>query len=809
MKEFVVSRHVAGSTDDASPRSAHFRADDRGVLTWADSGAESLFGYSSGRFPGMTVRQLVAGSEDDPFSPAHEEVLNHGQKLTLTFRHANGVFFTGHLQLGASHLDEDNAASAMITLLPEASLERSRLRQIEIGAKLGTWDLGVQNNNIHWSEGVYNILELRPGAEVSPEHALFYFQAGQTRIRAALRRCLRTGKAFAFDLPILTAQQRPRWVRLTGNAEYQGELVDKVSGVLVDITPEHDQTLKAQRWRHLLDGMLASTDELIMAVDPEFKVILINEAAASQFETTFNLRPAAGDALPELLQQYPNENRLYRRLWQRAMERDFFCVEMPLSQQDPDLAVFEVHFHRLTDGAGNVIGAVFRAQDMSEKVGQGTLSYVTSHDPVTGLLNRRELLHRLKRALLNKAEKGNAHALLYLDLDHFEKLNDTFGTAACDRYLRALAMRLSSRIRQRDALARVGGDKLAVLLDNCNENEARKVAENLRVALGELTLEWRNQSLSCTASAGLVPLPSQIDERPEDLLALAADLCQTAKAAGRNRLHVHRDPGNLAAEEQTSVRLQQLQTAMTNKAVELRFQAIRPIASVTWGDNVEILSRLKVSSEATSWGPGEFLPLAERFDLASQFDRLVVAETLAWLARNPLMEPRLKMCCFNVSQGSLMDSTFASEIGPLLAESKYAPSVFCFEVQESDAVRDPSAVEALCHALHELGCRVALEGVSGTGQSYNLISRLPIDVIKLDGKLMKSMMDEPVQQVMVESLHRVAEVSGKITIAQYIEDDEMLKQARALGIHFGQGYRLASPRPLDELAPPPWQNVVN
>lgn len=363
MKEFVVTSHRARTQQPAA-----VRIDDRGVLTWANGAAEQLFGFTGGRLTGIAMRQLVATAEDDPLSPTHQEALDRGQALTLTFRHDDGYFFTGELTLGASHVDADHPAQATITPLADGPIATHLLRQIEASAALGIWELTVAGNRIAWSQGVYRILGLRSGHELDPEHALFYFQEGQGRIRAVLRRCLQKGRPFSLELPIITAQQRRRWVRLSGQAHYQGEQVHTVSGALVDISAERDQTAAVNHWQHLLQGFLSATSDLVVAFDPQLRVMVLNEAFATQFEASFGIRPKAGDCLSNLLVQYPNENRLYQRLWRRAMECDTFCIEMPLVQQHRHLPAYEFHYHRLTGVHGELIGAVHVARDISARL---------------------------------------------------------------------------------------------------------------------------------------------------------------------------------------------------------------------------------------------------------------------------------------------------------------------------------------------------------------------------------------------------------------------------------------------------------
>ena len=137
----------------------------------------------------------------------------------------------------------------------------------------------------------------------------------------------------------------------------------------------------------------------------------------------------------------------------------------------------------------------------------------------------------------------------------------------------------------------------------------------------------------------------------------------------------------------------------------------------------------------------------------------------------------------------------------LLAPSPFRAECFCLEIREAHATQYPDEVAVLCDALHRIGCRVALEGAGASVESYSLAAHLPVDIIKLDRRVMDHLEDDPVQQVMVDALHRIAEAAGKETVATFIESDETLRKVRTLGIHFGQGYRLSKPSPLEQLKP--------
>ena len=802
MKEFFIRRDRSDAPPGAERRTL-IRINDEGVILFADHHAEAVLGYEASELEGCKVQCILATRQDDPFAPAHRHRIENGESVLITFRHKEGFFFTAALSLRMDIRDSDQAASACISQRDHSPIDHRLIRLAETSAGLGIWELDLNSNELTWTDGMYHLLELRPGNEITPEQALFYCQSNQGRIRALFRRCIRTGQPFSLTLDLLTARQNIRQVTLTGRALKAGERIQRLGGTLVDHTRERNQVLARQQAERLLAATIDTTSDLVVAVDRQLNLLHFNRAFSRQFELTFGLQPKPGSNLSAVLHEFPNERRLIERLWNRAFERDSFVVEMPLAQQHKELPLYEIHYQRLTDAKDEVIGAVHVARDISDRLLNSSSSeYRIQHDPVTGLMNRKAFLARLQRTLKQQARRESTDSLLYLDLDGFDHFNDIAGSGICDRYLRELAGNLGVKVRQRDGLARLAGDTFALLIENCPEARARKIADSILELIGGFVFHWQDKQLQTTASGGLLFLDEGAPTNPEQLLTQAADLCHTAKISGRNRIHAARAMSLSLDESTTNDVLEQIRQALDSGHLKLEYQSLRPVASVTWGDHIEILTRIPGETpDSPPLTPSEFLPVAERFDLAKRLDRQVIRQTLAWLAQHRLLEPRLKYCGFNLSLASVLDDTFADFMETALKGSPFAPECFCLEIRESHATQYPDDVAVLCDTLHRVGCRVALDGAGASVESYSLAARLPVDIIKLDHKIMQHLNDDPVQQVMVEALHKIAEASGKVTVATFIENDDTLRKVRTLGIHYGQGFRLYRPRPLEELKP--------
>ncbi|MGO2135195.1 EAL domain-containing protein [Marinobacter sp.] len=802
MKEFVIQRYRADAPTD-NGRQTLLRIDDEGKVLFADSNAEAILGYDASELEGIMVHRVLASREDDPFAPVNRHRMESGQNVLVTFRHKEGFFYTASLSLRISMRDSDEAASARITQQENSAIDPRLLRCAESAAGFGIWELDIASNQITWTEGLYQLLELRPGTDMTPEQALFYCQSGQGRIRALFRRCAHTGAPFTIELNLVTAQQQTIRATLNGRALKTDGRVCKLGGTLVNRTGEMQRDQARTGAEKILSATTAACPGLIAAVDTNLNLLHFNAPYARLFAGIFGPTPRVGDNLSQLLEKYPNERHLAEQLWRRAFEQDSFVVDMPITQQSGEWPVYEFHYQRLTDSKSETTGAVVVASDISNRANNISDSeYRYRHDRGTGLTNRREFTARLHRSMKEKDETATDSSLLYLNLDAFGHFNAIAGNGACDRYLRELASSLDIRSRPQDTISRLSGDTFALLIEGCTEPEARKLAEDALNLIRSFVFEWHGHQLQTTASGGLLVMGKDTPADPEQLLSQAADLCHQAKTSGRNRIHTAHASRPKTDDSTSNEYVDQIRKALDQQSLILEFQTLKPVASVTWGDHIEILSRIPGNgNHEECLQPDQFLPVAERFNLAKRLDRQVILQTLTWLDDHQLLEARLKYCGFNLSLASVLDDTFADFMESVLRVSNYPAECFCFEIREAHATQYPDEVTVLCDALHRIGCRVALDGAGASVESYNLAAKLPVDIIKLDRSLMLRLGDDPVQQIMAEALHRIALDSGKITVATFIENSDILKKVRTLGIHFGQGLRLSPPKPLAELTP--------
>jgi diguanylate cyclase (GGDEF)-like protein/PAS domain S-box-containing protein len=444
----------------------------------------------------------------------------------------------------------------------------------------------------------------------------------------------------------------------------------------------------------------------------------------------------------------------------------------------------------------NALMDVTEAHELSNQ-----LSYQATYDDLTGLVNRREFEDRLQEVIELAQERRSDNVLCYLDLDQFKVINDTCGHMAGDELLRQLAQELYRCVRRDDTLARLGGDEFAILLENCSMEHAERAANNVRQAVQNFRFMWNDNMFTVGVSIGLT-LISQEGETISEVLRRADAACYAAKEAGRNRLHVFRlDDKELAHRHMEMSWVSRVNAALEDDRLELWHQEIAEISrddspeGHTAEDHFEVLLRMR-DTDGTLIMPGAFLPAVERYTLASKIDRWVIKALFRWLAENPLSGDRIGICAINLSGQTLGDLSFHNEVVALLESSKFRADRICFEITETSAIANLSNAILFMQRLKEHGCTFALDDFGSGLSSFAYLKTLPVDFVKIDGLFVKDILSDPVDRAMVKAIIEMAHAMGKLAIAEFVENDEILQELIDLGVDYVQGYGIGRPQPL-------------
>ncbi|WP_018232253.1 EAL domain-containing protein [Thioalkalivibrio thiocyanodenitrificans] len=591
--------------------------------------------------------------------------------------------------------------------------------------------------------------------------------------------------------------------RRTGDLEKQTELLRSANANLVDEIGERREVelaLRASEARFRL--LLESAGDGILGVDMDGNCTFVNGAALELFgyaEEELIGRPLRicgepGSPAAEACEgsQCPIDAAVRSGVIRRGM------IE-PLVRKDGTTFTTDVSSYPLREGEC-ISGAVLVFRDVTEHHEMAKkLTWQATHDALTGLVNRQEFERRLGQSLRGVNAGGGEHALCYMDLDWFKVVNDTCGHAAGDELLRRLSRLLQGHMRQRDTLGRLGGDEFGVLLEHCPSEQAVRIALELRDAVSDYQFLWKGQSFSVGASIGVVPLTAAMESADAALNAADA-ACYLAKERGRNRVELFDAEDTGLTRHHDEMRwMSRLTRALDEGRFRLYYQSVVPLVEAEHArHHYEILLRLEDPEEGLLEA-ATFVPVAERCNLMPTIDRWVLREVIATIAARGETAAEAPLFSVNLSAISFFDELLPGYLQDLLARHGVPGGMICLEVPESAAMANIRMAGEQIAQFKQLGCRVALDQFARGALAFSNLRSLPVDFVKLDGALIRSLTDDTVNRTVAEAIHLVAGAMSISTVAECTESDALIEQLKTLGIDFAQGYVLDRPRPIETL----------
>jgi diguanylate cyclase (GGDEF)-like protein/PAS domain S-box-containing protein len=573
------------------------------------------------------------------------------------------------------------------------------------------------------------------------------------------------------------------------------QLVDKV----MRYATERTHTLKAlkaseQRYRELFQNVTAgvfqtTTDGKFMAANPALVRMLGYDSEDELL---------AVDVTRDVYAEPDHRDQWVREMTEHGEVRN---AELVLKRRDGSKLVVLENSRAVRDSDGRVLfyegtlTDITAAHALSEQ-----LTHDASHDPLTGLKNRREFEARLQHALELAHATGASHAVCFMDLDRFKVVNDTCGHVAGDELLRQLGALLPSKVRSADVVARLGGDEFAILLQNCNPSDALQVANNVLKAIAAFQFVWGAHVFNLGVSIGVVVINSHF-KRMAQVMSAADTACYAAKDGGRNRVVVYQeDAATISRQRAEADWIGRAKRALTDKRLFLEAQPIRPLALGAHEPlHYELLVRMRDDS-GRAVPPGAFLPTVERYGLSVPYDRWVITAALDWLRTHTAALDRFGRFFINLSRDTLVDPGTAAFVRNAVAEAGVDPRRVGFEVAEKLAIGNLTHANKLFGELRHIGCSVSLDDFGSGVSSFAYLKALGADFLKIDGMFVGNISQDKVDYAMVRSITEIGHVMGKKVIAESVETDAVLEKLGEIGVDFAQGFGVGEPRPIDEIA---------
>ncbi len=567
--------------------------------------------------------------------------------------------------------------------------------------------------------------------------------------------------------------------------------------------------------RQRLDGILGSVGDGVFGVDAQGVINFVNPTALRMLghddesallgmnaQHAIHHSDEQGRALRDedspLLQVYRSGESVAR------IETVFWNVER--EAVPVECSVLPLEF------GGRREGSVVVFRDIGERRNTDRLRWELIHDPLTGLFNGRHFAQLLAQDIGRRREHGGYGALLYFDVDRYTHIVDAGGPAVGDRLVADFAEALGKRLREGDVLARLEGDRLALLLTGAQLDHLFSLADSFRELAHSCYYTVNQHRRHATVSLG-VAVVSRDTPSAEYVLEHARVACKTAKHRGRDQTQIWvGEHDTRIARELEAGWTAKLREAIEENRFEFDVQPIVPLAALPqneaeiteqqgWrlgasGHEIlcELLLRMR-DKRGEYVSPGVFVPLAERVGMMPKIDLWVVQHALTELGSRRDLFGRIAFN-INLSNQTLADSESMALITNAIRAANVPARTLVFEITETSEMTSMHTVRRFMNQLRELGCRFALDDF-GTGfSSFTHLRHLPVDFVKIEGSFVEGMADNELDHTMVESIANLAKSMKLAVIGEHVDSYATLVALRQCGAEYAQGHWLGEPRRL-------------
>ncbi len=542
--------------------------------------------------------------------------------------------------------------------------------------------------------------------------------------------------------------------------------------------------------QELYGQIFENADDMVYAHDLEGRFTVVNGAAEQ----------LTGYARAELLQTTSAAvfSPEYEREAQEVIAQARSAVkEVAIATKEGQRLPAEVSMRPLYRD-GELVGVQGIVRDVSRRKNlERQLEHMASRDYLTGLLNRRRFEEELQLQLAQARRYGVPGALLFLDLDHFKDVNDSFGHSVGDELLVSVANLLRTQLPQTDAIARLGGDEFTIALPRTNLDEAREVAEQVLEWLRNSPFLVSGQGLAVSGSIGITLVTPDGMTTAEELLSRADIAMYRAKGSGRNCVCVYSADMDWRARIESGLAWRKLiSDALERNLLMLYAQPILDIRANSVSQ-YELLVRIP-DDQGRIIDARMFMDSAERFGFVQAIDRWAMRRTIELLAEYSPRCPGLVLEV-NVSGAAVGDDEFLRMIREELAAQSVDPRNLVVEVTETVAMADIHRAQRFVSGLKGLGCRFALDDFGVGFSSFYQLKHLDVDYLKIDGGFIRDLPRDTVDQHLVKAMVEVARALGKETIAEFVTDEDTLRLICELGVDYAQGYHVGEPREVGEI----------
>lgn len=433
---------------------------------------------------------------------------------------------------------------------------------------------------------------------------------------------------------------------------------------------------------------------------------------------------------------------------------------------------------------------------MLEKM-HGKLVHSATHDPETELLTRDEFVKQIKNNLPKLTESYNM--LCHIEILEFRIITNICGIEGGKELIKNISHTLKSNFINEELIARIGDTSFALLLKNCNTDEGVDLSKKLIKQITASHFSWQEQSFSICVSMGLVALDKNFFNIHQ-LLQQADAASMTAEQSGPNRvLLFSNDDEQIKLQNKLNEWSGNIDNVFTQNRLFIRCQKISAIdPSSGKHQHYEILLGIKDEAGITI-PPDNFIPAVERCQRMPEIDQWVIKNVFDWIDKNKDDFAKSDGFAINLSGQSINDEEFLDFLKAFLRTASAPLDKITFEITETIASKSLVFTKNFIHAIKEFGCKFSLDDFGSGYSSYSYLKNLNVDYLKIDGAFIKDIANNKADVAIVKSMNEIAHSLGLKTIAEYVENNEIMDILKEIGVDYAQGYGVEKPVLLSDL----------
>jgi diguanylate cyclase (GGDEF)-like protein/PAS domain S-box-containing protein len=591
----------------------------------------------------------------------------------------------------------------------------------------------------------------------------------------------------------IAALRRDQWEHRVAPEGALGDLLDTFNGLAAHIQQRQREAAAhyedlLREWRRL-NALLSGTNAVVWEVDSQtgqFRYVSTQAERLLGYPVEQWLEPDFCQ-----LHVHPNDwDWVHSFLTHPAIATNNAALDFRMFNKDEECRWLRIIGALITDRQDHRVAGLL-LDVTQEKRSEQRIAYLVDHDPLTGLINRRRFQERLEEQIAYNRRYDVSGALLFMDLDQFKYINDTYGHHTGDEYLRQVAEHLRGHMRETDIVGRLGGDEFGIILPNTQIEQATQFADRLVKALNAQEFIHEDRITTFSASMGIVLFPQHGDQA-SDLLAKADTAMYKAKDQGRNTFALFEE-GTRTTYLQEKIHWEdRIRWALREDGFQLYFQPIVDLHRGTVSHYESLLRMRGKGSEIIA--PGAFIGVAERFGLIRDIDHWVVVTALRTQG-DSIRAGQPVSLTVNLSGRHFGNPQILEIIQE--ATERYAanPNSIVFEVTETAAVENFTHACTFIQALRERGYRIALDDFGSGFSSFDYLKNIPVDYIKIDGSFVRNLHRSQVDRIFVNAIADLARGLNVATVAEFVENRDTVDILLELGVPLGQGYFFAKPAP--------------